>query len=96
MQALLTQSALVFFLIGVVSMLTHAVKKWVAGEIRGNLIDWYMVQPRATLGALLACVGGIAAAVLSGQLTDYAQGAQIIAAWGIGYASDTINSQGKQ
>ena len=95
MSALFTQTAAVFIIIGMLSMLTHAVKKWIAGEIRGNLIDWYVEHPKMTAGAVLACLGGIATAILSGALTDYNSGAQIIAAWGIGYASDTINNQGK-
>lgn len=96
MQALFTQAGMMFFLIGFASMLSHAVKKWIAGEIQGNLIDWYIVHPRMTVGAIMACGSGIATAILTGHLTDYGQGAQIIAAWGIGYAADTINNQGQQ
>ena len=77
-------------------MLTHGVKKWVAGEIRGNLIDWYKVHPKMAVGAVLTCLGGVATAILTGVLTNYSDGAQILAVWGIGYASDTINSQGKE
>ena len=92
---LFTQSALVFFTIGIVSMLSHAVKKWVMGEIKGKLVDWYWSHPRATVGAIMACIGGIATAILSGALTDYSVGAQLLAAWGIGYSADTLNSQEK-
>ncbi len=95
MDLLFTLSSLEFFIIGLASMMMHGVKKWVQGEIRGNLIDWYIVHPRASVGALLACFGGIATAILTGTLTDHSQGAQIVAAWGIGYAADTINSQGE-
>lgn len=95
MTELFTIKALVFFAIGLLSMLTHAIKKWVAGEIRGKLVDWYLSHPRMTVGAVMACIGGIATAILSGALTDYSVGAQILAAWGIGYASDTVNNQGK-
>lgn len=95
MLTLFTLNALVFFTIGLLSMFTHAVKKWVTGGIRGNLVDWYWSHPRATVGAVLAMIGGMATAILSGALDDYSVGAQILAAWGIGYASDSINSQGK-
>lgn len=91
---LFTPTAFVFDAIGILSMLLHAIKKWVRGEIRGNLIDWYWMQPRATVGALMACLGGISTAILSGTLTDYTIEAQVIAAIGIGYASDTLNTQG--
>ena len=93
---LFTSTAFVFYLIGILSMLLHGLKKWTMGEVRGNLVDWYWTHPRATVGALLACLGGIATAILSGVLNDFTVGAQIIAASGIGYASDTLNSQGRR
>lgn len=95
MTDLFTENSAVFFAIGFVSMLSHAVKKWAMGEIRGKLVDWYWSHPRATVGAVLACFGGIATAILSGVLTDYSVGAQLVAAWGIGYSSDSLNSQEK-
>ena len=90
---LFTSTAFVFYTIGIASMLLHAVKKWTQGEIKGNLIDWYWMNPRATLGAILTCLGGVATAILSGALTDFTVGAQILAVVGIGYASDSINNQ---
>lgn len=95
MQAFFTITSMMFFLIGFVSMLMHAVKKWIAGEITGGLIDWYVMHPKMSVGAVFACFGGIATAILSGALTDYNSGAQLLAAWGIGYAADTINNQGE-
>lgn len=92
---LFTLNALVFFTIGILSMFSHAVKKWVQGEIKGKLTDWYAAHPRASVGAVMACIGGIATAILSGALTDYSVGAQILAAWGIGFAADTVNNQGR-
>jgi len=86
-------TSLVFFTIGLLSMLSHAVKKWVKGEIRGNLIDWYICHPHMVAGAFITMLGGIASAILMGTLNDYTVGAQILAAWGIGYAADTINHQ---
>lgn len=92
---LFTSTAFVFYTIGILSMLMHGVKKWTMGEVRGNLIDWYWSHPRASLGAVMACLGGIATLILSGVLTDYTISAQLVAAWGVGYGSDTLNSQGK-
>ena len=93
MLILFTKASLVFFILGLLSMLTHGIKKWAAGEIQGSLIDWYRVHPRAAVNAVLACLGGVAMAILSGALTDYTVGAQILAVWGIGFAADTINNQ---
>lgn len=77
-------------------MLSHAVKKWAMGEINGKLVDWYWSHPRATVLALMAYLGGIATAILSGMLTDYTVGSQLMAAWGIGYSADTLNRQEKK
>jgi len=93
---LFTKVSLVFFMIGLASMLSHAVKKWANGEIRGDILDWYLVRPQASVGALMACIGGIATAILSGALDNYTVGAQIIAAWGIGFSADTINNQDRR
>lgn len=95
MQELFTINALMFYTIGLGSMFSHALKKWIYGEIRGKLVDWYWSHPKATVGAFLTMLGGIATAILSGALTDYAVGTQVLAAWGIGYASDTVNTQGR-
>lgn len=83
-----------FIGIGFAAMFMHAVKKFINGEIRGNLIDWYVTHPRASLNAVLTMLGGMLTALLSGQLTDPMVGVQLIAAWGIGYAADTVNNQG--
>lgn len=90
---LITQTAFVFYAIGLIAMVLHAIKKWTRGEIEGNALDWYLVHPRATVGAVLACLGGVATAIVSGALTDYTVGAQVLAVVGIGYASDTLNTQ---
>jgi hypothetical protein len=94
MSTLLTTQSLMFFALGIVSMVTHSIKKWASGEISGNPFDWYIDNPRATVGALLICLSGVATAIFSGVLIDPNVPAQLVAGWGIGYASDTINNQG--
>ena len=93
---LFTATSAAFFAIGLLSMISHSLKKWTMGEIRGNLLDWYVTHPRASVAALMACVGGMASAILAGALDDYTVGAQLLAAWGIGYGADTLNSQGEK
>lgn len=93
MMQLFTTTAAMFFLVGLLSMFTHTLKKWAMGEIRGRLADWYWSQPRATVLSLMAMVGGIATAILSGALTNYMDGTHVLAAWGIGYAADSVNIQ---
>lgn len=94
MRDLFTINALCFYGIAIAAMLLHAVKKWTAGELRGSVFDWYVTHPRASAGALLACLGGVAGGILSGQFTDPAVGVQVLAVAGIGYSADTLNSQG--
>jgi hypothetical protein len=94
MEKYLTMTSLIFLLIALASMLTHGVKKWVNGEIQGDLIDWYLVHPRASIGAVMACIGGVMVAILTGTLTAPIDGTAILAAWGLGYGADTLNSQG--
>lgn len=91
---LFTVNALVFFVIGLVSMWTHAIKKWAMGEIKGKPLSWYWTHPKATVLAFMTMIGGIATAILTGTITDYAVGAHVLAAWGIGYGADTVNHQG--
>lgn len=91
---LFSKVSFVFFAIGLLSMFLHGLKKWTLGEIQGKWIDWYVCNPRATVGSILACLGGIATAILSGALVDYSVGSQILAAAGVGYAADTFNNQG--
>ncbi len=93
MEKYLTMTSLIFLLIALASMLTHGIKKWVSGEIEGNLIDWYVVHPKASVSAVLACVGGVLVAILTGALVAPIDGTSILAAWGLGYGADTLNSQ---
>ena len=94
MDKLFTLASMEFFLIGIVAMFGHALKKWMYNEIDGRLLDWYTTHPKATVGAVFGCVTAIAGAILGAQLTDPNVGAQVLAAAGLGFAADTFNSQG--
>lgn len=96
MKDLLSQTAFVFYGIGVGAMLIHALKKWLDGEVKGKLIDWYIKSPKRTAGAILACLGSIVGLILGGIINDYNVGSQIVAVAGAGFAADTLNGQGKQ
>ena len=94
MKDLFTLNSLLFFAIGAAGMIAHAVKKWQAGEIEGRLLDWYLVNPRATVGAVLLWVGGVGYLLLDGTLTDPNVKVQFLAAFFAGYGGDTFNKQG--
>lgn len=91
MKELFTQSAMMFYLIGLAAMALHAVKKWADGEVDGWVGNWYLKDRRRTVAALLACGSAIAGAILGGVLTDYTNTAQVMACAGLGFASDSLN-----
>lgn len=93
MDALLKVDTAVFMLVALVSMLAHGYKKYLMREIAGNIIDWYIVHPRATGLAIFYCVTGILGLVFQGVLSDYMVGGQIITAAFTGYSADTLNTQ---
>ena len=93
LELLFSQNFAISLGIALIAMLGHAVKKWTTGELRGRLVDWYLVNPRASIGALLGCVTGVITLVLSGGVTDLAAASEIVALAGVGFAADTFNSQ---
>ena len=93
---LLSETFAISLCIAIISMVGHALKKWSMGEIRGSLIDWYLVNPRRSVGSLLGCITGVATLVLSGGVTDLSAGAEIVALAGVGFAADTFNTQNRR
>lgn len=95
MEKLITHSALVFYAIALAGILAHGVKRWATREIRGSLVDWYLMAPRRTVYAVTGALGGVAVALLTGTVVDWHDGAHVLAVWGMGYAADSgINGQG--
>lgn len=94
MQTLFSKSAFIFYAIAISGMLLHSILKWAKGEINGNVIDWYIVNPRRSVLALLTVVGSTAGLLLNGTVSDVALGAHVIAVFGIGYGFDSgVNKQ---
>lgn len=90
MNELFTHNALVFYLIALAGVLAHAVKKDLRGELSVSVVTYlFQVNRRASVLMVMVAVGGIAAAILTGQLTDPQAGVQVLAAWGIGYMADS-------
>ena len=96
MDKLLTHAAFSFYAISLLAVFSHALVKWTRGEIHGNMIDWFIMNPKATVGTALAALGGTIGALASFDTIDINSGAQIMAIWGIGYIADSsFNGQGK-
>ena len=93
MKILFSQIGLILTLVSLAGMVSHAIKKWVSGEIEGNFISWYTTHPRASVGALMGCLGTVLTAVLTGTLMDLSD-ASIMAAFLAGFSADTFNNQG--
>jgi hypothetical protein len=93
MDLFLSQAFFISIAIALSSMVLHSIKKWTMGEIRGSVIDWYLVNPRRSVGSLLGCITGVVTLVLSGGVTDLSIGAEIVALAGVGFAADTLNTQ---
>lgn len=93
---LLSQTSVISLCIAISAMVLHSIKKWCMGEIRGSLLDWYLFNPRRSVGSFLGCVTGVATSILMGGVTNLATGAEIMALVGIGYAADTFNTQNRR
>jgi|CXWL01.1.fsa_nt_gi hypothetical protein len=93
MKILLSQIGLILVMVSLIGMVAHALKKWVTGEIEGSFVSWYTTHPRASVGALMGCLGGVLTAVLTGTLMDLSD-ASIMAAFLTGFSADTFNNQG--
>ncbi|MCK9394228.1 MAG: hypothetical protein M0Q44_01390 [Methylobacter sp.] len=92
MDKLFTLTAFGFYGIGIVAMFAHALQKMAKGEMSCSFIEWGFRNKAKTAWTYLSCLGLIAVAILTGQVYDLNEGAHIIAAFGIGFASDsTLN-----
>lgn len=92
MAKLITFQALIFYGIGIAAMFAHALQKMAKGDMPCGFIEWGFRNKAKTAWAYLSCLGLIASAILTGQVYDINEGAHIIAAFGIGFASDaTLN-----
>lgn len=93
MEHLFTLSSLGFFGIAIFGMAMHAVKKWVSGEIDGNLFDWYLVNPRYTVGVLMAVLGATASAIAAGAYVSLQDSGMVTTCFLAAYAIDGLNKQ---
>lgn len=92
MDKLFTITALGFYGIGITAMFAHALQKRAKGEMRCEFIEWGLKNKAKTAWAYLSCLGVIASAILTGQVYDINDGAHVVAAFGIGFMSDsTLN-----
>ncbi len=89
MNALFSLQAMGFFGIALAGVLVHAVVKWAKGEISVSLFSYFFQSnQRASVLMLLATIGGVATALLTGTLHGLNDGASVLAMWGVGFAAD--------
>ncbi len=94
MLKLFSLSAFVFYGVALFGMVMHGLVRWSNGEIEGNLADWFLVNKKATIQALLASLGSTAGLILAGTVTDFNVPADVLAVWGVSYVMDNkLNNQ---
>lgn len=93
MDKLFTLNALYFFGIATAGMFAHAIKKWVANEIDGQLIDWYVTNKKYTVGVVASAMGITAAAIVSGNYVSINDGGMVSSCFLAAYAIDGFNKQ---
>lgn len=93
MDKLFTLTSLGFYGIAIFGMFMHAVKKWVTGEIEGKLLDWYLVNPRYTVGVIMTVLGATTTAILANGFISLADGATVSACFLLAYGVDGLNKQ---
>ena len=81
----------IYTVVGLIGMLSHAVKKFSRGELSGSVVDYFLREHTwrslAAVGSWLSVVLGTA---MSGMLTDLAWGALVLQAWGLGVGCDSF------
>ena len=96
MQLLFSLHSLGFLGIVLGGILVHAVWKWGSGEIPIGLYSYFFqVNRKSTALMVLSALGGLATAILTGTISDLQDGAHVLAAWGIGFASDSMFNKAK-
>lgn len=85
----------VFAIVGIGGMIGHYVKKWIRGEIHGNLIAYiFCDHPRQTALAVATFLGTAASLALTGQLDTLTVGNLIVTAITTGYTVDSAVNKG--
>ena len=76
-------------------MLAHYVKKWLRGEIAGDLVTYFVRDyPKRTFGAVATLMGTVVAMFLSNQLDGMDIKPMLMLALTTGYAVDSIANKG--
>lgn len=80
---------------GMTGIVGHYAKKWIAGDIRGNLYVYLVNQhPRRTLMMVGAFLGSAAGYIFSGALADMSWGVIMSSSLTAGYAADSLVNKG--
>lgn len=80
---------LIFLLFALIGVVTHAVKKWLRGDIQ-SISEWFTGSPRNTVGAMLGVFGASFTTALSHQLDGLTLTQLIMLSYPIGYSVDSL------
>ena len=82
--------------VAVVGMLAHFAKKWLRGEIAGDLVTYFFHDyPKRTLAAVATLMSTVVAMFLSDQLSGMDIKPMLMLALTTGYAVDSIANKGE-
>lgn len=94
MNALLTLTALEFYMLAISGTFLHVIIKWSNGEISGELSSWWTSNARRSVSSVLLIVGSVIGGIAGGVFNNVNDLAQVIAVFSIGYVFDSsVNKQ---
>lgn len=86
-----------FIFVAYLGMLGHAIKKYLAGQLRGSVVDYIFLNNRKrTLLAVLSTLGAAVGVIIGDQLPTQA-GAYLMLAFTTGYTADSaVNTESEK
>lgn len=93
MDKLITLTALEFYILAFAGIIFHVILKWSKKEIEGSPLDWFKVNPQATVYSMLFVYGSVVGLVAAGQVTDINNLVQVMAVFGTGYIGDSAGNK---
>jgi hypothetical protein len=95
MDKLFTLAAFAFYGVAIFGLVAHAIVRWSNGEIEGKIMDWFLVNKKASVKAFVVALGATIGLILNGTISDINSGAHLLAVWGVSYFADSkLNNQG--
>lgn len=87
----------VYFVSGIVGIVSHYIKMWLTGDIIGSLWSYLFIQyPRKTALTIFTFLGTLGAYFTSNSFDGITLQALVGLGFGMGYAADSSSNQGQK